>query len=144
MARGVHTVTVCVWWFQQGVCVNAARLDDFLRRGEALMRRCGADDARHVERELLDLLRRHSGVFEDIARTHTRLLSLRLVHTHTLFYFGNKQEVMSPVDPTGLRGRPLPVPGSRLRLSLRESSGRGGGARQSPPRPPRLAPPPCR
>eukprot|EP00066_Takifugu_rubripes_P026663 XP_011615929.1 PREDICTED: nesprin-2-like isoform X1 [Takifugu rubripes] len=65
--------------FQQRVCVNAARLNDFLRRGELLMRRCAAADARVVERELLELLRCRGRVLHDISRTHTRLLSMRLV-----------------------------------------------------------------
>lgn len=70
------------------MCINAARLGDFLRRGEKLIQRCESSDAQRVELELLELLQRRSHVFDNIARTHTRLLSMRLVrshtHTHTL------------------------------------------------------------
>ena len=63
--------------------MKAAQVGDFLRRGEALIQRCPASDARQVEQELLELLRRRARVFDNITRTHTRLLSMQLVHTHT-------------------------------------------------------------
>lgn len=77
---------VCVWFsqsFQHCVCVNSDRVNALLQRGEALIQRSQANDAHHVENRLLELLQRCSLVHNNIARTHTRLLSMRLVHTHT-------------------------------------------------------------
>ncbi|XP_074497102.1 uncharacterized protein LOC141771082 isoform X1 [Sebastes fasciatus] len=65
--------------FQQCVCVNSGRVNDLLQRGEALIQRSEPTDAQRVESRLLELLRRCSLVYNDIARTHTRLLSMRLV-----------------------------------------------------------------
>ncbi|XP_068173855.1 nesprin-2 [Antennarius striatus] len=65
--------------FQQCVCVNSDRLNGLLRRGEALIQRSRPADAQLVENRLLELLRRCSLVYNKIARTHTRLLSMRLV-----------------------------------------------------------------
>ncbi|XP_035987476.1 nesprin-2 [Fundulus heteroclitus] len=65
--------------FQQSVCENSGRVNDLLQRGEELIQRCEAADAQTVERRLLELLRRCSYVYNNIARTHTRLLSMRLV-----------------------------------------------------------------
>ncbi|XP_072249016.1 nesprin-2 [Leuresthes tenuis] len=65
--------------FQQCVCENSARVNALLQRGEALIQRSEPADAQHVENRLLELLRRCSHVYNNIARTHTRLLSMRLV-----------------------------------------------------------------
>ncbi|XP_042342081.1 nesprin-2 [Plectropomus leopardus] len=65
--------------FQQCVCVNSGRVNVLLQRGEALIQRSQPTDAQHVESRLLELLRRCSFVYNNIARTHTRLLSMRLV-----------------------------------------------------------------
>lgn len=65
--------------FQQCVCVNSSRVNALLQRGEALIQRSQPADAQHVESRLLELLRRCSLVYNNIARTHTRLLSMRLV-----------------------------------------------------------------
>ncbi|KAL7400821.1 hypothetical protein ABVT39_018398 [Epinephelus coioides] len=65
--------------FQQCVCVNSGRVNVLLQRGEALIQRSQPTDAQHVESRLLELLRRCSLVYNNIARTHTRLLSMRLV-----------------------------------------------------------------
>ncbi|XP_008303961.1 nesprin-2-like, partial [Stegastes partitus] len=65
--------------FQQNVCVNSGRFNALLQRGEALIQHSDGADAQHVERRLLELLRRCSHVYNNIARTHTRLLSMRLV-----------------------------------------------------------------
>ncbi|XP_041796919.1 nesprin-2 [Chelmon rostratus] len=65
--------------FQQCVCVNSGRVNVLLRCGEALIQRSQPADARHVESHLVELLRRCSLVYNNIARTHTRLLSMRLV-----------------------------------------------------------------
>lgn len=65
--------------FQQCVCVNSGRVNALLRRGEALIQCSEPSDAQHVESHLLDLLRHCSHVYNNIARTHTRLLSMRLV-----------------------------------------------------------------
>lgn len=48
------------------------------------MQRREPDDARRVESHLLELLRRCSHVYDNIARTHTRLLSTTLVTMETL------------------------------------------------------------
>lgn len=61
--------------------MNSACVNALLRRGEALIQRSPPTDAQHVESRLLELLRRCSLVYNNIGRTHTRLLSLRLVHT---------------------------------------------------------------
>lgn len=65
--------------FQQSVCENSGRVNDLLRRGEELIQRSEAGDARRVESLLLELLRHCSHVYDSIARTHTRLLSMTLV-----------------------------------------------------------------
>ncbi|KAM6987420.1 nesprin-2 [Tautogolabrus adspersus] len=65
--------------FQQCVCVNSARVNALLQRGEALIQRSEPTDAQHVENRLLELLRGCSFAYNNIARTHTRLLSMRLV-----------------------------------------------------------------
>ncbi|XP_047191456.1 nesprin-2 isoform X2 [Scophthalmus maximus] len=65
--------------FQQCVCENSCRVNALLQRGEALVQRSEATDAQRVERRLLELLRHCSHVYNNIARTHTRLLSMRLV-----------------------------------------------------------------
>ncbi|XP_032401928.1 uncharacterized protein LOC116708202 isoform X2 [Xiphophorus hellerii] len=65
--------------FQQALCENSGRVNDLLRRGEELMQRREPADARRVESHLLELLRRCSHVYDNIARTHTRLLSTTLV-----------------------------------------------------------------
>lgn len=74
---------MCVQSFQQCVCVNSGRVNTLLQRGEALIQHSQPADAQHVESRLLELLRRCSLVYNNVARTHTRLLSMRLVHTHT-------------------------------------------------------------
>lgn len=66
--------------FQQSVCVNSSRVNALLQRGEALIQNSEAGDAQRVESRLLELLRRCSLIYNNIARTHTRLLSMRLVH----------------------------------------------------------------
>lgn len=78
----IPSVCLRLQLFEQHVCMNAARLNDFLRSGEMLIQRCETTDAQHVEQELLELLRRRSHIFNNITRTHTRLLSMRLVRTH--------------------------------------------------------------
>nr|XP_020461252.1 uncharacterized protein LOC109963238 [Monopterus albus] len=65
--------------FQQCVCVNSDRVNALLQHGEALIQRCEPTDAQHVESRLLELLRRCNNIYSNIARTHTRLLSMRLV-----------------------------------------------------------------
>ncbi|XP_078103225.1 nesprin-2 isoform X3 [Sander vitreus] len=65
--------------FQQCVCENSGRVNALLQRGEALIQRSDAADAQRLESRLLELLRRCSLVYNNIARTHTRLLSMRLV-----------------------------------------------------------------
>nr|XP_046246097.1 nesprin-2 isoform X2 [Scatophagus argus] len=65
--------------FQQCVCVNSARMNALLQRGESLIQHSEPADAQHVENRLLELLRHCSLVYSNIARTHTRLLSMRLV-----------------------------------------------------------------
>lgn len=77
---------VCLQSFQQCVCVNSGRVNALLRRGEALIQRSQPNDAQHVESRLLELLRCCSHVYNNIARTHTRLLSMRLVHTRRSKY----------------------------------------------------------
>ncbi|XP_029026176.1 nesprin-2 isoform X2 [Betta splendens] len=64
---------------QDCVCVNSSRINALLQRGEALIQSSQASDARHLESRLLELLRRCSHIYNSIARTHTRLLSMRLV-----------------------------------------------------------------
>ncbi|KAM3615955.1 uncharacterized protein V6R79_010218 [Siganus canaliculatus] len=65
--------------FQQCVCTNSSRVNALLRRGETLIQRSTPADGQRVESRLLELLRHCSLVYGDIARTHTRLLSMRLV-----------------------------------------------------------------
>ncbi|XP_026225583.1 SPEC and KASH domain-containing protein isoform X2 [Anabas testudineus] len=65
--------------FQQCVCENSSRVNALLQRGEALIQDSEPTDAQHVETRLLELLRRCSHIYNNIARTHTRLLSMRLV-----------------------------------------------------------------
>ncbi|XP_028429474.1 uncharacterized protein si:ch211-137a8.2 isoform X2 [Perca flavescens] len=65
--------------FQQCVCVYSGRVNALLQRGEALIQRCDAADARLLEARLLELLQLCSLVYNNITRTHTRLLSMRLV-----------------------------------------------------------------
>ncbi|XP_078478554.1 nesprin-2-like, partial [Lampetra planeri] len=65
--------------FQQGVCMNLGRVNELLRRGETLIQRSKVADMHHVESDLVELLRRCSHVHNNIAQTHTRLLSMRLV-----------------------------------------------------------------
>ncbi|XP_067363456.1 uncharacterized protein si:ch211-137a8.2 isoform X2 [Channa argus] len=65
--------------FQQCVCVNSSRVNALLQRGEELIQHSELTDAQHVESRLLALLRRCSHIYNNIARTHTRLLSMRLV-----------------------------------------------------------------
>ncbi|XP_054868161.1 nesprin-2 isoform X2 [Amphiprion ocellaris] len=64
--------------FQQCVCVNSARINALLSRGEDLIQQSAAA-GQQVELRLLELLRRCSNVYNNIARMHTRLLSMRLV-----------------------------------------------------------------
>lgn len=64
--------------FQQCVCVNSARINSLLTLGEDLIQRSAAS-GQQVELRLLELLRSCSNVYNNIARTHTRLLSMRLV-----------------------------------------------------------------
>lgn len=72
------------------MCTNSERVNALLQRGESLIQRCHTNDAQHLETQLLELLQRCSLVHNNIACTHTRLLSMRLVrartrtHTHTL------------------------------------------------------------
>ncbi|XP_034384412.1 nesprin-2 [Cyclopterus lumpus] len=61
------------------VCVNSGRVNVLLQRGEALIQRSEPADAQRVESRLLELLRSCSLVYSNITRTHTRLLSMRLV-----------------------------------------------------------------
>ncbi|XP_062271217.1 LOW QUALITY PROTEIN: uncharacterized protein si:ch211-137a8.2, partial [Scomber scombrus] len=55
------------------------RVNALLQRGEELIQRSEPTDVQHVESRLLELLRCCSHVYNNIARTHTRLLSMRLV-----------------------------------------------------------------
>ncbi|XP_029964206.1 nesprin-2 isoform X3 [Salarias fasciatus] len=64
--------------FQQRVCVNWARVSGLLQRGEALIQRSQPPDAQRVESHLLELLRNCNRIYNNISRTHTRLLSMRL------------------------------------------------------------------
>ncbi|XP_061733750.1 nesprin-2 isoform X3 [Nerophis ophidion] len=64
---------------QQRLCVNSGRVNSLLERGEALIQLSEPCDAQRVESHLLDLLKSCSHVYDDIGRTHTRLLSMRLV-----------------------------------------------------------------
>ncbi|XP_039987278.1 uncharacterized protein si:ch211-137a8.2 [Xiphias gladius] len=73
-------LTLCLLQsFQQCVLVNSGRVNALLRRGEALIQRSEPTDGQRVESRLLELLRRCGHVYGSIARTHTRLLSMRLV-----------------------------------------------------------------
>ncbi|XP_034459514.1 nesprin-2 [Hippoglossus hippoglossus] len=65
--------------FQQCVCENSGRVNALLQRGELLIQRSETTDTQQIERRLLELLRHCSRVYSNIARTHTRLLSMRLV-----------------------------------------------------------------
>ncbi|XP_008307760.1 nesprin-2-like [Cynoglossus semilaevis] len=65
--------------FQKCVCENSGRVNTLLQHGEELIQRSEASDAQRVECRLLELLRHCSHVYNNIARTHTRLLSMRLV-----------------------------------------------------------------
>ncbi|XP_035768145.1 nesprin-2 [Neolamprologus brichardi] len=65
--------------FQECVCENSGRVNALLQRGEALIQHSVASDAQHVESQLLELLQHCSHVYNNIGRTHTRLLSMRLV-----------------------------------------------------------------
>ncbi|XP_005474935.1 uncharacterized protein si:ch211-137a8.2 isoform X1 [Oreochromis niloticus] len=65
--------------FQECVCVNSGRVNALLQRGEALIQHSVPSDAQHVESQLLELLQHCSHVYNNIGRTHTRLLSMRLV-----------------------------------------------------------------
>ncbi|XP_030601133.1 nesprin-2 [Archocentrus centrarchus] len=65
--------------FQECVCVNSGRVNALLQRGEALIQHSEPSDAQHIESRLLELLQHCSRVYNNIARTHTRLLSMRLV-----------------------------------------------------------------
>ncbi|XP_058490946.1 nesprin-2 isoform X2 [Solea solea] len=65
--------------FQQCVCENSGRVNALLQRGEELILRSEPSDAQRIESHLLELLRHCSQVYNNIARTHTRLLSMRLV-----------------------------------------------------------------
>ncbi|KAM9317701.1 uncharacterized protein KZ484_022109 [Pholidichthys leucotaenia] len=65
--------------FQQCVCINSGHVNALLQRGESLMQRCDSADAQQVERHLLETLRHCKLVYNNIARTHTRMISMRLV-----------------------------------------------------------------
>ncbi|XP_040903287.1 nesprin-2 isoform X1 [Toxotes jaculatrix] len=65
--------------FQKCVCVSSGRVNALLQRSEMLIPRCEPADAQRIESRLLELLRYCSHVYNNIARTHTRLLSMRLV-----------------------------------------------------------------
>ncbi|XP_039895683.1 uncharacterized protein LOC120738478 isoform X1 [Simochromis diagramma] len=65
--------------FQECVCENSGRVNALLQRGEALIQHSVPSDAQHVESQLLELLQHCSHVYNNIGRTHTRLLSMRLV-----------------------------------------------------------------
>ncbi|XP_069390971.1 nesprin-2 isoform X3 [Paralichthys olivaceus] len=75
----LETVTARLKSFQQCVCENSGRVNALLQRGEVLIQRSEPTDAQQIERRLLELLRHCSHVYNNIARTHTRLLSMRLV-----------------------------------------------------------------
>ncbi|XP_030007377.1 nesprin-2 isoform X2 [Sphaeramia orbicularis] len=68
---------------QQCVCVNLDRVNSLLLRGEALI--CGSrtTDAEQVERRLVDLLQKCTHMCNNMTRTHTRLLSRKLVFEDT-------------------------------------------------------------
>lgn len=81
----LHRVARCATFlrvqsFQECVCENSARVNALLYRGEALIQRGDPADAHLVESSLLELLGLCSHVYSNIGRTHTRLLSMRLVH----------------------------------------------------------------
>lgn len=78
---GVLITSVYSQSFQHSVCENSGRVNNLLQRGEELLQRSESADAQHVESRLLELLRRCSHVYNNIARTHTRLLSMRLVYS---------------------------------------------------------------
>ncbi|XP_047451062.1 uncharacterized protein si:ch211-137a8.2 [Mugil cephalus] len=65
--------------FQDCVCENSCRVNALLQRGEALIQHSEPSDAQWVETGLEELLQRCNYVYNNIARTHTRLLSMRLV-----------------------------------------------------------------
>ncbi|XP_017158551.1 uncharacterized protein LOC103460035 isoform X2 [Poecilia reticulata] len=103
--------------FQQVLCENSGRVNDLLRRGEELIQRREPADARRVESHLLELLRRCSHVYDNIARTHTRLLSTVLVFDGVTVLtrpadsgYPSESVLQSDLDPssvpTDLRGEP--------------------------------------
>ncbi|XP_070399774.1 nesprin-2 isoform X2 [Nothobranchius furzeri] len=124
--------------FQQSVCENSGRVNALLQRGEVLIQRCQPADAQHVEGRLLELLRRCSHVYNNIASTHTRLLSMRLVF--------EDDWILSPTSDSGCPSESLhdgeeafdkyhldlPSVSNRLK-DLRAS---GNSAAASPPRRP--------
>ncbi|XP_068601792.1 nesprin-2 [Brachionichthys hirsutus] len=101
--------------FQQCVCVNSGRLNGVLRRGEALIQRSQPADAQRLERHLLELLRHCSLVSNNIARTHTRLLSMRLVFEDD-WILSQASDSGCPseslLDDEGALDRPTPPPPS--------------------------------
>ncbi|XP_061575907.1 nesprin-2 isoform X2 [Cololabis saira] len=98
--------------FQEGVCETSCRVNALLRRGEALMQRGVAPgDAQRLEAGLEELLRRCSRVYGAVARTHTRLLVLRLVFEDDWTDSGCPSEAVAEDDPD-LPSAPTRVPSS--------------------------------
>ncbi|XP_054649436.1 nesprin-2 isoform X2 [Dunckerocampus dactyliophorus] len=109
--------------FQECVCVNSGRVSGLLKRGEGLIQLCEPSDAQRVERHLLELLRSCSHVYNNIGRTHMRLLSMKLVFEDDFMLTpppdsGCPSEMLfeeegSPLDlPVSLKDRHPPPPPS--------------------------------
>ncbi|KAK2846539.1 hypothetical protein Q5P01_009538 [Channa striata] len=64
---------------QQCVSVNSSRVNALLQRGEELIQHREPSDVKNVETRLMEVLRRCNHIYSNIARTHTRLVSMRLV-----------------------------------------------------------------
>lgn len=93
------------------MCENSGRVNTLLQHGEELIQRSEASDAQRVECRLLELLRHCSHVYNNIARTHTRLLSMRLVRTHTTTGPFSPDSSNSPLSSSSLLLHPpLPCP----------------------------------
>lgn len=67
--------------FQETVAESAGRLNALLQQGEELIQRSEPVDAQLIESQLQELLLYCGHVFQGLGQLHTRLLSMRLVHT---------------------------------------------------------------
>ncbi|XP_029373431.1 nesprin-2 isoform X2 [Echeneis naucrates] len=120
--------------FQHCVCVNSGRVSALLQRGEALIQCSEQTDAQHIESQLLELLRCCSHIYNNIARTHTRLLSMRLVFEDDWILSqatdsGCPSETL--LEEEGGLDKPLELPASSNHLKVLPSP-----AHHTPPPPP--------